>query len=228
MTTESRNSTTREKSIEGTRAVVAAFGILCGLTGMIAGVFEILQGNIVPSGLVISTIGPDHTMAADFTYFAITIIPNLLVTGILAVALGSFVTYWSIKGVQKPYGVVILAVLCAAQTLVGGGWVVDIAAITCILATRIGKPLNWWRSHMPGGIRTWLVRLLPASLVAYALVASGLLVLTVLGIDSAVMIELITVLAGFMFVPMLLMIFGGLATDVQAALRSTNADSGLQ
>ncbi len=227
MTTESDKSKSREKSIEGTRAVVAAFGILCGLTGMIAGVFETLQGNIVPSGLVISTIGPDHTMATDFTYFAITIIPNLLATGILAVALGSFVIYWSIRGVQRPYGVVVLAILCAAQTLVGGGWVVDIAAITCILATRIGKPLNWWRSHLPRGARTWLVRLFPASLVAYALVASGLLVLTILGIDSVVMIELITVLAGFMFVPMLLMIFGGLAMDVQATLGGTNADSAL-
>ena len=223
MLTELDNDEERETMTRGMRTVVAAFGILCGLTGMIAGVFQILQGNTVPSGLVISTIGAEHAMADDFTYFAVTVIPNLLVSGMLAVVFSSLVIYWSIRGVQRRYGVVILAVLCALQTLVGGGWVVDIAAITCILATRIGKPLNWWRSHLPNGLKTWLARLFPASLVGYVLIATGLLALTVLGIDSALLIESITILAGLMFAPMLLMIFGGLATDVQQNLGSRNA-----
>jgi hypothetical protein len=44
--------------LKGTRLVVAAFGTLCGLTGIIAGIFEVLQGNISTDGFVISTIGP--------------------------------------------------------------------------------------------------------------------------------------------------------------------------
>ncbi|MFX0050059.1 MAG: hypothetical protein ACFFAJ_06145 [Candidatus Hodarchaeota archaeon] len=79
------------QKINGTRVAVGAFGILCGLTGIIAGYFEIHQGNIAPSGFVISTIGSNYTMANDFTYFAVTIIPNLLITGILAIIVSSLV-----------------------------------------------------------------------------------------------------------------------------------------
>ena len=43
-----------------------------------------------------------------------------------------------------------------------------------------------------------------------------MLVLTVLGVNSVVLIESITPLAGLMFIPMLLMMFGALATDIEA------------
>jgi len=73
-----------EQNLSGLRIVVAAFGILSGLTGMIAGIFEILQGNVAPSSFEISSIGSTYSMADDFTYHATTLIPNFLVTGILA------------------------------------------------------------------------------------------------------------------------------------------------
>ncbi|NHJ01757.1 MAG: hypothetical protein EAX86_06410 [Candidatus Heimdallarchaeota archaeon] len=73
------------QDLSGIRIVVAAFGLLCGLTGIIAGWFEIQQGNITPDGLVISTIGSNYTIADDLTYFAITIIPNMMIPGILAI-----------------------------------------------------------------------------------------------------------------------------------------------
>ena len=100
---------------------------------------------------------------------------------------------------------------------------VDVAAITCILATRIGSPLTWWQSHLPNGLRSLLARVFPLSLTAYALIAAGLLGLTIMGTDSAMLIESITLLAGFMFIPMLLMIFGGLATDPQRNLTHVTA-----
>jgi len=56
--------------VDGTRLVVAAFGVLCGLTGVIAGLFEVRQGGVAPTGLVISTIGSNYATADDFTYFA--------------------------------------------------------------------------------------------------------------------------------------------------------------
>ena len=84
------------QQVNGTKIVVAAFGLLGGLTGIIAGWFEIQQGNIVPNGIVISTIGPKYSMANDFTYFAITIIPDLLITGILAIIVSILVIIWSI------------------------------------------------------------------------------------------------------------------------------------
>jgi hypothetical protein len=54
------------QNINATRIVASSFGVLCGLTGMIAGYFEMLQGNVKPSGLMISTIGPAYSMSIKF------------------------------------------------------------------------------------------------------------------------------------------------------------------
>jgi len=212
------NNGLKWQNINGIRVVVAAFGILCGLTGIIAGCFEIRQGNIVPSGFIISTIGPNYSMADDFTYFAVTIIPNLLITGILAIIVSCLVIMWSVRFVHKKNGVLILLGLSITQMLVGGGWVIDLATITCILATRIDKPSNWLRSHLPTNFRLWLTKLLPFSLVIYTIISFSMLVLTILGANDVTLIKPIELLAAAMFIPILLMIFGGLAHDIQRQL----------
>jgi len=202
-------------SLTGTRLVVAAFGSLCGLTGIIAGFFEILQGNSIPESIVISTIGPEYTMYEDFTYHAITIIPNFLVTGVLAIITSSLVILWSMKYIQRKNGALILLALSVAQMLVGGGWVIDLGVITSILATRIGKPLNWWRRNLPFNVRIWLVRFFPFSLISYVLISLSMLVLTIISVNSEALIKLLEPLAVVMFLPILLLIFGGLAYDIQ-------------
>ena len=87
-----KKSKHERQNINATRIVVAAFAMLCGFTGIIAGIFEILQGNVAPDGLIISTIGPEYSMWKTYsinelmeTYSAITIIPNFFMTGILAI-----------------------------------------------------------------------------------------------------------------------------------------------
>ena len=202
------------RDIKGTRLVIAAFGILCGLTGIIAGIFEVLQGNIIPDGLVISTIGPSYTMAEDFTYFAITVIPNLRVTGILAILVSCSVIIWSIRYVDRKNGALILLGLSIAQMLVGGGWVIDLAIITSILATRINKPNEWWRKRLPERLRLWFVRLFPFSVLAYVLISISMLALTILGVNSETLIKLLEPLAAAMFLPIILMILGGIAHDI--------------
>ena len=209
------NNGLKWQNVCGTRVVVALFGILCGLTGIIAGCFEIRQGNIAPSGLIISTIGPNYIMANDFTYFAVTIIPNLLLTGILAIIISCLVMLWSARFVHKKNGALVLLGLSFTQMLVGGGWVIDLAIITCILATRIDKSLNWWRSHLPTKLRLWLANLFPFSLVVYAIISFFMLVLTILGVNSVAMIKPMEIIAVVMFIPILLMIFGGIAHDIQ-------------
>jgi hypothetical protein len=37
-------------------------------------------------------------------------------------------------------------------------------------ATRIRKPLNWWRAHLSGGSRDFLARLWPWSMIGFVLV----------------------------------------------------------
>ena len=201
--------------LTGIKMVVAAFGLLCGITGIIAGIFEILQGNIPTKGYVISTIGPHYLMYEDFTYFAITIIPNFMLTGILAIIFSSLVILWSVKYVQKKNGVWILLTLSVSQMLVGGGWVIDLAIITCLLATRINKPLNYWRKNLPVNIRIVLVKLFPFSFYAYTLVSLSMLVLTIIGVNSYVLIKLLEPLAVVMFIPIILLIFGGITYEIQ-------------
>ena len=199
----------------GIRSVVAAFGILCGLTGIIAGIFEVLQGNVATNGFEVSYIGPSYSMADDFTYFAITIIPNFLVTGILAIIVSSLVIVWSVFFVHRQYGTTILLVLSITQMLVGGGWVIDLALITCVLSTRIDKPLNWWRSHFPESVCKTLVKTFSLSFLMYAIIASGMLILSIIGVNDLALLGNMSTLATLMFIPILLMILGGLAQQIQ-------------
>ena len=199
----------------GIRLVVAAFGILCGLTGIIAGVFEVLQGNIATPGLVVSTIGPSYSMAEDFTYFAVTIIPNFLMTGILAIIVSSLVMIWSVMFVHRKHGTVILLILAVIQTLVGGGWVIDLALMMCIVSIGINRPLSWWRSHLPERTKTWLAKLFPVSLAGFAILSFSMLLFTIIGIDDAALIDLLSPLALLMFIPILLMILGGISHDIR-------------
>ena len=211
------------RNLSGIRVVVAAFGILCGLTGIIAGFFEIRQGNIEPSGFVISTIGSNYSMADDFTYFAVTIIPNLILSGILSIIISCSVIIWSVGFVHRKNGTLILLVLSIMQMLVGGGWVIDLAIITCIIATRIDKPLNWWRSNLPTRLRIWLSKLLPYSLAVYTIVSINMLAITILGVNNVTLQKSMEILAAAMFIPILLMIFGGLAHDIQRKIDTTTA-----
>lgn len=202
-------------NFDGIRLVVAAFGILCGLTGIIAGYFEIQQGNVTPEGFVISTIGPNYIMADDFTYFAVTIIPNFFLTGILAIIFSCLVILWSVRFVHTKHGTIILIGLSIAQMLVGGGWVIDLATIMCIISTRIDKPLRWWDSHLPSKIKVWLAKLFPVALSLYAVISIGMLALTILGVNDVTMVKPMEMLATAMFVPIILMIFGGISRDIQ-------------
>jgi len=207
--------------------VVAAFGILCGVTGIIAGCFEIRQGNIAPSGFVISTIGSNYSMADDFTYRAVTIVPNLLITGILAIIVSCLVIIWSVRFVHKKKGVLILLGLFIMQTLFGGGWIIDLAIITCILAIVIDRPLNWWRLHLPAQLHLWLSRLLPVALVFYTIISISMLILTIIGVNDMTSVKPMEILAGAMFIPIVLMIFGGISHDIQRKL-NVNSQSELQ
>jgi hypothetical protein len=153
-------------------------------------------------------------MADDFTYFAITIVQNFLVTGVLAIVISSLVIVWSIKFVQGKYGTTILLFLSITQMLFGGGWVIDLALIMCILSTRIDKPLNWWRSHLSEHLRLQLAKFFPISLVLYSILASTMLILSIIGVNDIALLRSMSPLAALMFIPILLMIFGGLAQQI--------------
>lgn len=202
-------------AVGGLRMAVAAFSILCGLTGVLAGVLEISQGDVETGGIVISTIESANGLSGTLTYLAFTVLPNMLVTGVAAIVVSVAAMVWAVGFVQRDNGPLVLLGLFVAQTLLGGGWILDLALITVILATRIGKPLNWWRSHLPSGAQDWLSRVLLPSLVAYAVISFCLLALTVASIEDSSLAVQMEYLATIMFVPMVLLILGAIAHDIR-------------
>jgi hypothetical protein len=140
------------------------------------GIFEVLQGNARPDGLMIASIGPPCVPELSWNQCepAMTVIPNFLITGILAIVLGLIVTLWSAFFLQSKRGGLVLILLCIPLLLFGGGIFPPlIGTIAGALGTRIHKPLNPGGSRLSGGLLRF-----PAILWPWAL---GLYVMWVLG-----------------------------------------------
>lgn len=149
------------------------------------------------------------------TYSAITIVPNFLVNGILAIIISSLVIIWAVFFIQRKHGAIIFLLLSITQLLVGGAFVIDLAIITYITATRINKPLNWWRSHLSGSIRHALSKIWGWSTLFFIIISFVLLGITIFGVDNPELIDYLDISATLMFLPLILMIIGGFAIDIQ-------------
>ena len=142
------------------KKVASIFGVLVGLAGIEHGIFEILQGNVAPNDIMIDAIGPAQKFWEYATETALTIIPNLLITGIFALIFGLLVTIWAGAFIDKKYGAWIFGLLSLILWLVGGGFApIFMSILGFAAATRINKPLKWWRRHLPVNLRGFLSRL---------------------------------------------------------------------
>ena len=141
------------REVNGTRTVASALGVCVGVSGLDHGFFEALQGNTATPGLIVQAIGPAQRMWIHGTEEAFTIVPNFLVTGILAMVVGVLTIAWSIGFIDRPNGSRVLLLLGGLLFLVGGG----IGMLVFLLfgwavARRIHRPLTWWRSVLPAGV----------------------------------------------------------------------------
>jgi len=147
----------------GAAGIVASiFGVLAGLGGLTHGIGEVLQGNVAPDGILIEswTQGPIATNMGGEP--GMTIVPNLLVTGILNILVSLAVLVWAAAFVQRKNGGWILIFLSIAMMLVGGGFGPPIIGILAgVAGTGINAPLTWWRKHLPVNVRRFLAKLWP-------------------------------------------------------------------
>ncbi len=143
-----------------TKTIVAVLGVMLGIAGMNHGFFETLQGNTPTNGLIIQAIGDAQQMWIHGTEEAFTIVPNFLVTGLLAILVSATIMVWSIRFVEMKYGSMVVILLFILLFLVGGG-VGQIAFFvpTWLYSTRINKPLTWWRKLLPESARGVLGKL---------------------------------------------------------------------
>lgn len=144
------------------RTIVSTFGIILGFSGMNHGFFEFLQGNTPTPGLIIQAIGPAQRYWVHGTEEAFTIIPNFLITGLLAMAVGLTIILWSARGLHTKHGATVFILLFLLLLMVGGG----IGQVVFFLpawafASLINKPLTGWEKVLPPVFRGFLAEFWP-------------------------------------------------------------------
>lgn len=210
-----------------TKVTVSTFGALAGLMGIEHGIGETLQGNIAPDGMMILS-WPGSELFRIFTGEpAMTIVPNLLVTGILAILFSLIFLVWAIMFVQRKNGGLVLILLSIIMLLVGGGFGPPVLGIIVgVAATRINAPLTWWRAHLSIGSRRFLRKLWPWSfitcLTAWLLLFPGSIILDYFfGVNNPSLIISVFAFSAFGF--LFLTIIAGFAYDLQKQIDSHQA-----
>jgi hypothetical protein len=161
-----------------TRAFVSTFGAIMALAGIEHGIGEVLQGNTAPSGVMILSWPSSAFFRNVAGEPAMTVLPNLFVTGILAILLSLALLVWTTLFVRRKHGALVMILIAIAMLLAGGGIFPPILAILIgVVAGRIHSPLTGWRTHLSPGARQLLAGLWPwsfaACVIAWPLMFAG-------------------------------------------------------
>ncbi len=164
------NSQSALKVNRATSIVTLTVVALLAFAGFEHGLFEALQGNRptgAPAG--IQAIGDDIKWWEHGTEDAFTLVPSFLATGLAAMAVSVIIVIWALFFVTRKRGVLVLLLLFILLVLVGGGiGFIPFFLITCAYATRLNKPLRWWRKTLGSGVRKLLSPLWPWALALAA------------------------------------------------------------
>jgi hypothetical protein len=213
---------------KATRIFASTFGAIMSLGGIEHGIGEIFQGNVAPNGIMVQS-WPEAEFFRNLSGEpALTVIPNLLITGILAVLVSLAMLVWIVFYIQRKNSGLIVILLSIAMLLVGGGIFPPILLIiTGIVATRIRSPLNWWTTHLSPAARRFLANLWPwfftACIIAWlsALLGPGLLGYFFDVNNPALILMILFLALGFL----LLTVFTGFAYDVHGQAGSSSGTS---
>lgn len=139
---------------------VAVFGVPAGLAGVEHGIGEIAQGDVAPAGVLIASWpgpGPFRVLAGEP---AMTLVPNLLVTGILAVVTSLVLLVVAVSPlVGGRLGGPALIGSSVLMLLVGAGFGPPLLGIVVgVAASRTGAPPH---GCIPAGVRAVLAAAWP-------------------------------------------------------------------
>jgi hypothetical protein len=151
---------------KATRVVAALLGVFAGIGGPEHGIFEIMRGNTRPGSLIIVSMGPPCNPEEVWHACepAMTVIPNFLVTGILATIVGLITIVWAAGFLKRKRGGVVLILLSIALLLVGGGLFPPVIGIVAgVVGTRINVP----PAQRTSRLSRFLAALWPWPLVAF-------------------------------------------------------------
>jgi len=143
------------KSLRATRITAFLFGVFCGWLGLGHGYLEVLHGNVPTGGVAIDA--NNNLFNGRFPGFsgnepAMTIIPNFLVTGILAIIVSLAIILWSTFLVQRKRGGIVLMALSVLLLFFGGGFTpIPFGILAGLAGIGINASYSWWRTHLPAG-----------------------------------------------------------------------------
>lgn len=155
-----------------TRAIASTLGVLVGIGSIEHGVLECLQGVRPTPGLIVNALGPGYswTVWKQGGEGAFTLIPNFLITGLVATLVGLLIILWSLWRLHARSGPAIFLILGMASLLTGGGVAqIVLFTITWAVATCIHGSLAFWQRTIPKGLRSILGVVWPWTLAASVL-----------------------------------------------------------
>ncbi len=167
----------KNRTFSAIRVMVTTIGIICGIAGIEHSFFEILQGNVaaeihlINGKPMIYAIGETNRFWQYGYEYAYTVIPNYLITGIIAMLFSVAVIICSAFFIEKKFGWLIFLILSVMQYLTGGGAAqIGLVVVLGIIAIGINKPLKLWQKIIPVSVRKiiakpWLILLILFSMV---------------------------------------------------------------
>jgi hypothetical protein len=151
---------------KSTRLSAILLCLLAGLAAIEHGIFEILQGSKQTPGLFIVSMGPpcDPDVVWNACEPAFTILPNFLLTGILAVLFGVLTLLWAAFLIEHKLSGYVLIGLSIGSLLFGGGLFPPlIGIIGGIMALSIKKKIR----KKTSSLSTALSKLYPLPLTLF-------------------------------------------------------------
>lgn len=134
-----------------TELSISAFGVVVSIAGMEHGVGAVLQGNVPPDGLFIESWPNSPAYEILSGEPAMTLVPNLLISGILTILVSIILALWSVRFVGSLRGGLGLIGISVTLLLVGGGLSPPIIGVF-LGVTAI------WRSSRPNRVPRFLAK----------------------------------------------------------------------
>jgi hypothetical protein len=204
-----------------TKFIAATLGVIFAVSGMSHGFFETLQGSTPTNGVFIEAIGESLRTWPHGSEMAFTLIPNFLITGLAAMAVGIAIIVWSVRFLHTKHGATVFLLLFILLFLVGGGMAqIPFFLVAWAFATRINQPLTWWGKILPAGLRGTLANVWPWTLAATVLLFLFALQIAIFGFvpgveDADQRLNIVFVSIGLGLVCIILSFVSGFAYDLQ-------------
>jgi hypothetical protein len=204
--------------------ITSTLGVALALPSFLHGLFEVLQGSKATGGMIIQAIGEHQRFWVHGTEEAFTVMPNFMITGLIAIFLSIATATWSIRFIGHKHGSSIFLILCIALTVFGGG-IAHVAFYLPIWAysTRSHKRLKLWRKVFANRIGAAVGRIWRVSVAVAVAAFITALAISVFGFipgveDPDTKLYICWSILGVSFIMIHISYLSGFASDVQKGI----------